>query len=196
MDVEIHAATSSDGKYIYISPLLTVVLPLFLRLERFGAQLSFFVPLQPILRGEGSFAAFLRKRSGHIFGDGYHTQNGGDAPSSSCWRTRSLPLAAKSLLVSFLSLIDANMNVDSSDEFGFVLVLDGGWLRSRFTCSSGYAARRYLSQASLASSGEISCGESCCEFILGRFCSEPFTSWFVRRSGFVSRMSTTTKTHR
>ena len=61
------------------------------------------MPLRPILRGEGSFADFLQRRSGDVFGDGYHNKDGRDASTSS-WRTRPLPLAAKVLLVSAFSV--------------------------------------------------------------------------------------------
>lgn len=68
-------------------------------------QLSFFVPLSPTPRGEGSFAALLRDRHDKVFGEDYDYNGGGgpefesDGRSSTNWRTRALPLAAKVNLV-------------------------------------------------------------------------------------------------
>lgn len=76
----------------------------------FHLKLSFYVPLLPMPRGEGSFAALLRQRRDQVFGDDYdHT--GGDTArddvptATSNWRSRPLPLAARTNLVrgSFLS---------------------------------------------------------------------------------------------
>lgn len=55
-------------------------------------------------RGEGSFAALLRNRRDHVFGDDYdYTGEGGggndEASATSNWRTRSLPLVARINLV-------------------------------------------------------------------------------------------------
>ncbi|CAM9405657.1 unnamed protein product [Ectocarpus sp. 4 AP-2014] len=59
-------------------------------------QLSFYVPVLPTPRGEGSFAALLQHWPGRVFGDDYdHTENVG---SKSSWRTRPLPLAARARL--------------------------------------------------------------------------------------------------
>eukprot|EP00903_Cladosiphon_okamuranus_P016096 g14858.t1 len=63
-------------------------------------QLNFYVPLVPIPRGEGSFAALLRNRRDQVFGDDYdYSGDGGDVNdqirATSNWRIRSLPLAAR-----------------------------------------------------------------------------------------------------
>lgn len=64
------------------------------------------MPLLPIPRGEGSFAAFLRDRRDKVFGEDYE-YDGGHVPdlknggcSSANWRIRALPLAARVNLVS------------------------------------------------------------------------------------------------
>lgn len=62
-------------------------------------QLSFYVPLTPTPRGEGSFAALLQRHSGTGFGDGYDHEEVQHSSRSS-WRTRPLPSAARAFLVS------------------------------------------------------------------------------------------------
>lgn len=57
------------------------------------------MPLTPTLRGEGSFAALLQRRSGTVFGDEYDHEE----VSKSSWRTRPLPSAARACLVSRIS---------------------------------------------------------------------------------------------
>ncbi|CAM9091877.1 unnamed protein product [Ectocarpus fasciculatus] len=69
-------------------------------------QLSFYVPVLPTPRGEGSFAALLRHWPGRVFGDDYDHTEGQDSSSNSkenvgsgsSWRTRPLPLAARTRL--------------------------------------------------------------------------------------------------
>ncbi|CAN0080547.1 unnamed protein product, partial [Scytosiphon promiscuus] len=61
-------------------------------------QLSFYVPLLPTSRGEGSFAALIRSRSDRVFGDDYDYEGRcgqGNVGNNSSWRTRPLPFAAR-----------------------------------------------------------------------------------------------------
>lgn len=67
-------------------------------------QLSFHVPVSPMHRGEGSFAALLQNRRDEVFGDDYdHSGASGNGnreiDATSNWRTRPLPLAARISLV-------------------------------------------------------------------------------------------------
>lgn len=62
------------------------------------------MPLLPMHRGEGSFAALLRNRRDQVFGDDYdHSGVVGDGndevSATSNWRTRPLPLVARINLV-------------------------------------------------------------------------------------------------
>eukprot|EP00752_Nemacystus_decipiens_P011329 g10067.t1 len=63
-------------------------------------QLSFYVPLSPMPRGEGSFATLLRNRRDQVFGDDYDyggVGGGGndDISATSNWRIRPLPFVAR-----------------------------------------------------------------------------------------------------
>lgn len=62
-------------------------------------QVSFYTPLRPMPRGEGSFEALLRHRPSGILGDGYGDEQRKYGLTTS-WRTRPLPLAARANLVS------------------------------------------------------------------------------------------------
>lgn len=62
------------------------------------------MPLLPMPRGEGSFAALLRNRRDQVFGDDYdHSDDGGDGSDAISatfnWRIRPLPLVARINLV-------------------------------------------------------------------------------------------------
>lgn len=61
-------------------------------------QLIFHVQLNPMPRGKGYFTALLKRGAGRVFGEDFC--EGLTNESCRCWRTRSLPLCAKVILVS------------------------------------------------------------------------------------------------